>query len=95
MRVIRYTPMIAPLMAASDVVMGKAAYGVPPFGETGCFDRRLADGRFVLKWRDEEIIVAVAGALKNAELKSGDLVRFTREMWMAYEKMDNNTSFWM
>jgi hypothetical protein len=68
-----------------NVIMGKAeSFGVR--GETGFFDRRLADGRLVLKWRDEEIIVDSAAALGGTELKNGDLLRFERDAGLAFEK---------
>jgi proteasome ATPase len=70
-----------------NAIMGRAEnFGVR--GETGFFDRRLADGRLVLKWRDEEIIVDSAAALGGTELKTGDLLRFERDAGLAFERIE-------
>ena len=70
-----------------NVIMGVSPYGVPPCGETALFDRRLANGRLVLKWRDDELVVDPAEALRAAELKTGDMIRFDRNAWMAFEQL--------
>ncbi|MBN2507579.1 MAG: AAA family ATPase [Verrucomicrobia bacterium] len=68
-----------------NVVMAASPDGVPPCGETALFDRRLDNGRMVLKWRDDEIVVEPAAALRAAAIKTGDVVRFDRNSWVAYE----------
>jgi proteasome-associated ATPase len=73
-----------------NVVVGKSPYHFFHSGETASFDRYTADRRIVLKWRDEEIIVDVAGSLAGAELRSGDQVRWDRNLWMAFEKIDRS-----
>lgn len=85
-----------PLAAGEEVfldqnlklVMAKAPYGCPLGGETGLFERRTADGRIVLRCRDEEVVVEVAAPLKNCPLNRGDQLRWDRMVWMAFEKMD-------
>jgi proteasome-associated ATPase len=57
-------------------------------GETATFVRRAGEGRLVLKARDEEMVVQAAAALQEAPLKAGDLVRFDRGSWMAYERIE-------
>ena len=57
-------------------------------GETAVFDRCTADGRLVLRWRDDEIIVDAAGGLQLAKLESGDRVRCDRTACVAYEKIE-------
>jgi hypothetical protein len=71
-----------------SVVAGRSPYGAPQCGETAFFERATPDGRCVLRWRDEEVVVDVAGMLNAAELKSGDQVRWDRTAWMAFEKID-------
>lgn len=71
-----------------NVVVGKSPYVVPQGGETAFFDRYTSDRRMVLKWRDEEVIVDVAGPLREVELKNGDQVRWDRTAWMTLEKIE-------
>jgi proteasome-associated ATPase len=69
------------------VIAGRSPYGVPPFGETAAFERLTGDGRCILRWRDEEVVVDVARGLAAAELAPGDLVRWDRTAWMAFERV--------
>jgi ATP-dependent 26S proteasome regulatory subunit len=71
-----------------NVVMGKSSDTVKECGETGFFQRFTSDGRIVLKWRDEEIVVEVARSLQGAELNAGDQVRWDRTAWVAFERID-------
>ena len=57
-------------------------------GETASFDRYTLNRRLVLKWRDEEIVVDAAASLQGATLKNGDLIRWDRSVWMAFEKIE-------
>lgn len=58
-------------------------------GETAAFMRYAGDGRLVIKARDEELVVLAAAALRGSpDLKAGDLLRFDRNAWVAYEKID-------
>jgi proteasome-associated ATPase len=57
-------------------------------GETATFVRPAGEGRLVIKSRDEEMVVLAAAALRDAPLKAGDLVRFDRSAWVAFEKID-------
>ena len=70
------------------LVVGKAPDDLPRSGETAVFDRSTADGRLVLKWRDDELIAQPAGPLQAAGLEAGDLVRWDRSAWIAYEKIE-------
>ncbi len=72
-----------------NVLAGRSPYGAPQCGETAFFERLTGDGRCVLRWRDEEIVVDAAGALDAAALKAGDLVRWDRTAWMAFEQIEN------
>lgn len=59
-------------------------------GETAVFDRLLDDGRIVLRARDEEIVADAAARLVAEELRSGDLVRWDRSLWMAFERLQRS-----
>lgn len=72
-----------------NVITGKSPYGGPQCGETAFYERATADGRCVLRWRDDEVVVDAAGALQTVELTSGDQVRWDRTAWMAFEKIEH------
>ena len=42
----------------------------------------------MLKWRDDELIVEAAGTLKPVSLETGDIVRWDRSAWIAFEKIE-------
>jgi proteasome-associated ATPase len=71
-----------------NVVVGISPHATPQCGETALFERATADGRIVLKWRDEEIVVESVRSLHETELKAGDQVRWDRSAWLAFEKID-------
>jgi ATP-dependent 26S proteasome regulatory subunit len=87
------------LIAGEEVYLGKelnavvarSPDGMPRSGETACFDRHTADGRLVLKWRDEEVVVSPAGSLQSDLLRPGDQVRWDRLVWLAFEKLERQT----
>jgi len=63
-----------------NVITAKSPYAFFQSGETASFDRYTADRRLVLKWRDEELVVDAVGSLQGRELKSGDQVRWDRNL---------------
>ena len=69
-------------------VLGKAPSGISRVGETAVFDRYTADGRLILKFRDDELIADAAGGLQSVKLENGDQVRWDRPAWIAYEKIE-------
>ena len=73
-----------------NVVVARSPYNFFQSGETASFDRYMPDRRLVIKHRDDELIVDSAGSLLRSELKSGDLVRWDRTAWMAFEKVDRS-----
>jgi proteasome-associated ATPase len=62
----------------------------PASGETALFDRFTADGRAVLRARDEEVIVLASAALRESEVRSGDVVRFDRSSWIGFERIERS-----
>jgi proteasome-associated ATPase len=71
-------------------VLGKSSDNIMRVGETAVFDRYISDGRPVIRWRDEELVMEAAGPLRRTTLQSGDLVRFDRTLWIVYEKVERN-----
>jgi proteasome-associated ATPase len=71
-----------------NVVVGKSPAGIPRYGETARFERYTADERIVLKSRDEEFVVRMAGALGGITLQPGDQLRWDHAAWVAFEKLD-------
>ena len=71
-----------------NVIMAASPRGMRRGGETASFERRLPDGQLVLKWRDEELVVDAAPALRDCELAPSDVVRFDRGLFTAFAKVD-------
>lgn len=70
-----------------NAVIGKSAR-FHDAGEVASFDRRTADGRMVIRHRDEEKVVWASGQLARTELKQGDLVRWNHSALVAFEKIE-------
>jgi len=70
-----------------NVILCRSGLSAPEWGEMAIFNRWVSDGWMVVRSRDEEIKVEAAAALRQADLRSGDEVRWTREDGMAFEKM--------
>jgi ATP-dependent 26S proteasome regulatory subunit len=75
-----------------NLIIAASPDGPPSCGETAAFERCLPDGRLVLRHHDDHIVVDVCGKLANTKFKAGDAVRFDRTIWMAYEKIELETS---
>jgi proteasome-associated ATPase len=74
-----------------NVVISRSPYNLFQSGETASFDRYLNDGRMVLKHRDEEVVVDSADALREHEVRPGELVRWNRNALMAFEKVERSS----
>ena len=70
-----------------NVVVAKS--NTPSFltGEIATYNRDAGDGRIVLRSRDEELVVLASAALRDAGVKAGDGVRFSRTAGLAFEKI--------
>jgi len=75
-----------------NFIVDRSPFGTLRCGHTAIYDRHTPDGRIVLKDRDEEIVVDIAGALKGQTLKSGDQIRWERNACMALEKLNRRTA---
>jgi len=83
----------APIFLNQDLnVLMCGASGDPMrCGETASFDRWTADGRLVLSWRNEEMIVDAGSALDSDSLCAGDEVRWDRGALMAVERIESGS----
>ncbi len=59
-------------------------------GEVGAYSRTTADGRLVLRVHDEEIVVLAKANLRDADLKVGDGIRFSKTIGLAFEKIETS-----
>lgn len=71
-----------------NLIMARSPRGARLVGETAFFERTLPNGGLVLKWRDEELVVEAAPDLAAIPLAAGDMVRWDRNAWMAFEKVE-------
>ena len=81
----------------SGILAAKAICPALRCGETAAVARMLPDDRLVIKWRDEEVVVRLAASMRHVSLTAGDLVRWDRGAWMAFEKVSTTAvpiSFW-
>lgn len=72
------------------LIMARSIPGTPQCGETAVFERHTADGRIVLRWRDEDVVVRCAGTLAQEALRQGELIRWDRNSWLAYERIPSD-----
>lgn len=73
-----------------NVIMRRSPVPYPHTGETADFQHALPDGRLVLKYRDEEIVVRRAAGLDVAALAPGTRVRWDRAAGLAYECVERS-----
>ncbi len=73
-----------------NIVVGRSTSTTALSGSTAVVQRVLGDGRLVIRSRDEEIVVTAAGRLAEDGVKPGDLVRWDRLLWLAFEKIERD-----
>ena len=73
-------------------LVGRAPWGNSRVGETAEFVRRIEDGRIVLRWRDDEIVVESSQELDQSPLKEGDLLRWQRDNFLALERIERSVT---
>ena len=57
-------------------------------GETVVFEQWTEDGRLVARARDEQLVLDAAARLRDTPLSGGDVLRWDRGCWMAFEKVE-------
>ncbi len=75
-----------------NLIVAPALGGFHMSGETAVFDRFASSDRLVLRSRDEEVVVQAAETLRGSALQSGDLVRWDREQWLAFERVERSAA---
>lgn len=73
-----------------NILVAKSPYSVLASGETAVFDRMAGAHRIVVRSRDEEIVVEASAELLASGLKSGDVVRWDRNLWLAFDKLERS-----
>jgi len=68
-----------------NALLARAEQPMMVCGETAIFDRPAPDGRLVLKWRDEEIVVRCGSRLAACPPRRGEAVRWDRNAYLALE----------
>lgn len=76
------------LNSEQNLIVAVSPNGCSACGETGIFERWLADGRMIVRHHDDPFVMDVSGRLIKTGLKAGDAVRFDRTTWMVYEKIE-------
>lgn len=72
-----------------NVVLGRSPFASLT-GETATFDRFANDRHIVIRVRDEELVVQASDSLRQSGIRSGDLVRWDRSLWLASEKLERS-----
>ena len=75
-----------------NAIVSTAPQPAQSSGELATFERYTEDGRLILTSRGEEVVVDGAAALAAGAMRTGDLVRWSRQSWMAYEKVEKSAS---
>lgn len=71
-----------------NLILSPSPYPPPGVGETAVFERRVGTDRIAITCRDEPLIVSLAEDLREQPLQPGDMLRWDRSSWIAYEKID-------
>jgi len=74
-----------------NLLIAKSPKGLDESGETGEFKRSVGGDRIVLNSRDEEVVVQASPELMKDKLNVGDLIRWDRRLWIAFEKIGKST----
>ncbi len=61
-------------------------------GETAHFDRMLSGDRMLVRSHDDQIAIGMKAALREETWEQGDLVRWNRSAWLAFEKIERAQS---
>ena len=79
------------LSAEQNVIMQASPVDCLYSGELASFDRWAPDGeRVILRVRDEEVVVRPVASLTESDPKAGDLVRWDRQMGLAFERFERS-----
>ncbi|HEX9700393.1 MAG TPA: ATP-binding protein [Acidobacteriota bacterium] len=71
-----------------NVIVHRSGDAGARVGETVVFEQWTDDGRVVARARDEQLVLHAAARLRDACLEGGDVLRWDRGCWMAFEKVE-------
>ncbi len=99
-RVVNFAPEMDPsTLAVGDAVLlgrehnlvvAKSPYPILSSGETAIFDRFTSAGHMIIRARDEELVVQAADVLRASPLQAGDLIRWDRNLWLAFDRLERS-----
>ena len=72
----------------SNTLVGLAPNMGPRHGQVATVDRLLPGDRMIIRCRDEEFVVGMAGSLCDSPLRSGDMIHWDRDTWLALEQLE-------
>lgn len=78
--------------ADMNVIMQRLSDPLPRTADTAEFHGTMADGRLILRHRDEEVLVAAAPNLDTATLAAGERVRWDRGAGLAFERVERTAA---
>ncbi len=84
------------LSSQLNFILGTSSSEATRAGEIATVERCTTSDRLVIRDRDAEVVIDVAVALRDTELKPGDQVLWSRDVMMAFEAVspaDSNPSF--
>ncbi|MGQ0701888.1 MAG: AAA family ATPase [Gemmatimonadales bacterium] len=70
-----------------NVVVAVSPESFVAVGDTAAFDRWIGLDRMILRARDEEVVVRAAPPLRGTDLHAGDLLRWSRGLGLAFERL--------
>ncbi|MFN7956621.1 MAG: AAA family ATPase [bacterium] len=76
------------LAGGLNTIVSSAPGGASRAGEIGSFVRWLEGGDLLLEVRDEQVVATATAALREQTLDPGDLVRWDRSLWLAFERIE-------
>ncbi len=73
------------LSTEQHLIVARSSDGAISSGETATFDRTVDGRRIVIRAQGDEFVVTATDALLSASPRAGDLVRWDRNLWLAFE----------
>ena len=79
------------LNTEQNLLVARSSYPFMPSGETAVFDRMAGERHLVIRSREEEIVVQATDRLLQSAPRPGDVVRWDRNLWLAFDKLQRTT----
>jgi len=78
------------LDSAANAVVARSEIDMPYFGETASFERYLPTGGAMIRYRDEEKVVQMAGRINGLRFRRGDLVQWDEDTSMIFARVERD-----